>query len=147
MAIHTLNLNRIMKLAIQFPASVHILLEMAINTVHPLLRMNVFQVNRLLRAATLIIGRRRADTRHGYYTIELVRCIPWNHVIVLIQEVSFAILLENGPEDPSMSMIIRKLCMRKLRVQLADSCQEFKIAPVPSQRGLFRIRGKNCKRF
>jgi len=52
--IHAVNLNGIARLAVEFPIAVAILFEVAVDTMHSLLKMNVVQVDGFLKLVGIV---------------------------------------------------------------------------------------------
>ena len=61
-----------------------------------------------------------------------------------IEQIAFAVLLENGPEYPPVTIEVRELGVLQLRVQVADLLEKFRVAPVASQRRPSGLRSRIC---
>src|SRR3954447_14771596 len=87
---------------------------------HPFFKMDIFQVNRLLKLFGII--RRYQGP-------------------VLIEQVAFAIALEDRAEDPSVAMEVAKLRVLEFAVEFgrADLLQEVEIRPQAARCRAFRI--------
>jgi len=106
------------RLAVKFAVAMHVGQKVTVHAVHPLGQVNVFKMD-------------------GFG--ELLRSVVRNDVIIQIQQIAPAVLLEHRAEDPAMPVIIRELRLLELRIQLGDLFQEIEIAPQPSSGGGFRI--------
>ena len=85
----------IARLAIKHPVAMNIDIEMAIRALHPVGEMHIFQV-------------------HGF--AELLQIVVVDLVFVDIEQIPFAIVFEDGPENPAMTVIISKLSVFQLRI-------------------------------
>ena len=56
-----------------------------------------------------------------------------------IEQIAFAILLEDGAEDPAVAVIIGELRVLELRIQFRDLLQEIQVAPKPARGRRLRI--------
>ena len=86
----------------------HVAQEMAVHALHPVLEMDVFQVDGLL---------------------PLVRVVRSNLVVVEVEHVAVPVLLEDGLEHPAVAVVIGELRVLELGVQLGDFFQEIKVFP------------------
>src|SRR5262245_38140497 len=98
--------------------AVAILLEVAVDAVHALVEMDVGQVDGFL---------------------ELLRVFEIYFVIVLVQPVAFAIVLEDGAVDPAVAVEIGELGLLVAAVEVAYVTQEFGVAPLAFERSGFGI--------
>src|SRR6266446_971784 len=80
MAIHAVDLDGVARLAVEFAVAVTVLLEVAVHTMHPLFKVDVLEVYRLL---------------------ELLRIVEGNNLVVRVEQVALAVVLEDSAEDPS----------------------------------------------
>src|SRR3989475_6447010 len=110
-------------LAVNFSVAVIVLSEMAIVALHPLFQMNVSEV---------------------YGFAETVGIVEGNLLAVLIEPVSFAVVIENSAEDPAMAVEISKLRSLQLLVEFgtAGFFQKVFIVPEAANRGALRIAHK-----
>ena len=88
--IHAVDLDRVPGLSIQFSIAVTVLLKVAIDAMHSLFQMNIFQVHSLR---------------------EFVRIIERNLLIFRIEKIALAIMLEDRAKNPSVTMKVGKLCI------------------------------------
>ena len=56
-----------------------------------------------------------------------------------IEQVAFAIVFEDGAEDPAVAVIIGELGVLQLRIQFRDLLEKIRIAPKPTRGRRFRI--------
>ena len=91
---------------------------MAVRALHALRQMRVLEMNRLR---------------------ELHRVIVRDVIVVEVQQVALAVLLEHRAKDPAVPVIIRELRLLQLGIQLGDLLQELHIAPQPARCRRFRI--------
>ena len=87
--------GRVARLAVEHAVAVHIDIEMAIDALHSVREMHVFQMN--------CLG-------------EFLRIIVRDLVVVEIEQVAFAIVFEDRAKDPAVSVIIGKLRVLQLRI-------------------------------
>src|SRR6266849_3439096 len=87
-AIDAVDLNCVSRLSIQLSIPVTILGEMTVNAMHSLFQVNVLQM---------------------HCPPEFVRIIGRNYIVLLIEQIALAVLLVNRPENPAMTMEVRKL--------------------------------------
>src|ERR671912_283069 len=97
MAVDAINLDRVSRLAVELAVAVIVLVEMAIDALHPTLEVDVLEVN-------------------GFS--ELLRVIVRNNLVVGVEELAFAIALVHGAENPAMAVEIGELRVIELRVEL-----------------------------
>src|SRR6266568_1397483 len=95
-------------LTVEIAVAMHIGKKMAIDALHASVQMNIFEMDRF-----------------G----ELLRRIRRNNLIIQIQQVAFAVLLENSAENPAVPMIVGELRVLQFRIQLGNLFQEIQIAP------------------
>ena len=153
-AVRALDLDRGADLAVELGVTVNILNEMAIDAVHPLLKVNVELVHG--QAVTLGFGaiecsllrgrrvpgsialfqlRRQADRLHQGRGGAIPDGLP-----AVVQQVSLSILLEHGAKDPTMAVIVGELGVACPRIQIGDFFQKGRVGPVPPRRGLVGVR-------
>src|SRR5271155_1043063 len=120
MAIHAINFNGVARFSVEFSIAVTVLFEMAVNTMHSLFQMDVLQVDSLF---------------------ELVRIIERNLVVLSIQKISFAIVLESLPENPSVAMEVFELSVLEVFVEFRRPrlLEEVHVGPVAANRSPLRI--------
>ena len=108
MAIDAIDRRRVARLAVELAVSVHVLFEMAISALHSVCEMDVFQVDRFR---------------------ELVRIVVRDFVIGKIEQVAFAIVLEDRAENPAVPVVIGELRMFEFRIQLRNAIEKILVAP------------------
>src|SRR5713101_981767 len=96
MAIHAVYLDGVACLAVEFAVAVAVLLEVAVHAMHPLFKVDVLEVYRLL---------------------ELLRIVEGNNLVVRVEQVALAVVLEDSAEDPSVTMEVGKLRVLKLLIE------------------------------
>ena len=123
-AIHAIDLDGVARLSVEFAVAVAVLLEVAVDAVHSFFQMDVFEVHRLL---------------------ELVGIVEWNYLVVLVEQVAFAIVLEDGAEDPAMTVEVGELGVLQLLVELgrAGLLQEVRVGPEAANGGALGIARLN----
>ncbi len=89
--------GRVARLAVKLAVAVDVDFEMAIDALHAAREMDVFQMHRF-----------------G----EFLRIVVRDLVVVQIEQVAFAILLEDGAEDPAVAVVVGELRVLQLRIQL-----------------------------
>ena len=112
-AIDALDRRRVARLAVELAVAVHVDVEMAIDALHAVREMDVLEVHRLR---------------------ELLRIVVRDLVVLEVEQVAFAILLEDGAEDPAVAVVVGELRVLQLRIQLRDSLEEIQIAPQAARR-------------
>ena len=95
MAIDAIDGRGIARLAVKHAVSVDILFEMAVRALHPVREMDILQVNGLR---------------------ELLRIAVRDFVVVEIEKIAFAIVLEDGAENPAMAVVIGELSVLQFRI-------------------------------
>ncbi len=113
-AIHAVDLDRRPRLGVQAAVAVVVLLEVAVHAVHPLLEVDVLQVDGFL---------------------ELLRVVVLDDAALRIEQVALAVALEHGAEDPSVAVEVGELGGLELGVQRSDVVEELGIGPEPPERG------------
>src|SRR5439155_27133013 len=96
----------------------HVGKKMAIDALHAAVQVNILEVD-------------------GFS--ELLRSISRNNLVIQIQEVAFAVLLEDSAENPAMPMIVGELRVLEFRIQLGNLFQKIEIAPQTPSGSSFRI--------
>src|ERR1043166_3076583 len=94
-ALKRIDRGPVARFAIKLPVAVHIFLEMAVRALHSVREVDVFEVNRL-----------------G----EFIRIVVWNLVVAQIEQIAFAIVLEDRAENPAVAVVIGKLGVLQLRI-------------------------------
>ena len=107
-AVLAADLQGVAVLAVDQPVAVGVLGEVAIRAVHPLLQMDVLQVDRLLEPVGIVEG---------------------DDAVLGIQEIPLAVLLVDGAEDPAVAVVVGELGVLESRVELRDLGQEFRLGP------------------
>ena len=87
-AIDALDGRRGARFAVKHSVAVHIHVEMAIDALHAVREMHVFQMNRLGKFLRIVVS---------------------DDVVVEIEQVAFAIVFEDGAENPAVTVIIGEL--------------------------------------
>ncbi len=87
-AIHAIDLNGVARFSVEFAVAVAVLLEVAVDAVHSFFQMDVFEVHGLL---------------------ELVGIVKRDLLVVLIQQVAFAVVLEHRAENPAVAVEVGEL--------------------------------------
>ena len=121
-AIHAIDLDGVTRFSVEFAVAVAVLLEVAVDAVHSLFQMDVFEVHRLP---------------------ELVGIVERNRLVILIEQVAFAIVLECCAENPAMAVEVGKLGVLQLAVELgrAGFLQEVRVdhRPRTAERSGLRV--------
>ena len=117
-AIDALDRRRVARLAVELAVAVHVHFEMAIDALHSLREMDVLQVNRLR---------------------EFLRIVVRDFVVAQIEQIAFAVLLEDRAKHPAVAVIVGKLRVLQLRIQLRHFLEKIQVAPQPARGRGFRI--------
>src|SRR5882762_7781281 len=119
-AIHTIDFDRGTRLAVDFSVAVIVLSKMTIIALHPFFKMDVRKVDCFA---------------------ETIRVVKGNLPAVLVQPVPFAVVIEDGPENPAMAVEIGELRGLQLLVEFgtAHILEEFFVAPEAADCRAFRI--------
>ena len=107
-AIDAIDRRGVARLAIELAVAVHVHFEMAIRALHPFRQMHVLQVDRLR---------------------EFLRIVVRDFVVAQIEQIAFAIVLEDGAEDPAVAVIIGELRVLELRIQFRNLVEKLLVAP------------------
>ena len=118
MAIDAIDRRRVARLAIELPVAVHIVFEMAIHALHAMRQVHVLQVNGLR---------------------EFVRIVVRDFVVAQVEQIAFAIVLEDGAKNPAVAVVIGKLGVLQLRIQFRDFVEKLLVAPETARGGGLRI--------
>ena len=70
---------------------------------------------------------------------EFLRIVVRDLVVVEVEQVAFAILLEDRAENPAVAVVIGELRVLQLRIQLRDFVEKILVAPEPARRGRLGI--------
>ena len=127
MAIDALDFDRRTDLAVEFGVPMSILIEVAIDTVHPAFGVDVHEVYRdavsLLAMDFLkLIGR-----LHGCHKIRGRRSLELRAGV--IEQIPLTVLLEDRAKYPAVAMKVGKLRMLEERIEFADAIEELWIPP------------------
>ena len=95
MAIDAVDRCRIARLAIKLPVSMHIYFEMAIRALHSMREMDVLQVDCLRKLVGIVVR---------------------DLVVAEIEQIAFAIVLEDRAKNPAMPVVIGKLGVLELGI-------------------------------
>ena len=96
MAIDAIDLDCVARFSVKLAVAVAVLLEVAVNAVHPFFEMNVFEVHGLPK---------------------FVGIVERDRLVVFIEQVALAIVLEDRAEDPSMTVEVAELGVLQLLVE------------------------------
>src|SRR5262249_13758414 len=99
-AIGARDLDGIARLAVELAVAVRILLEVAVNAVHALFEVDVFQVDSL--GEFLWIGSR-------------------NDAAILVEQISLAVALEHRAENPAVAVKVGELGVLQILVELGGA--------------------------
>src|SRR5262249_3495282 len=85
------------------------------------------------------------DVLQVYGFLEFLRIVGGNNVVVFVEQASFAVVLINGAENPTVRMEICELGFVELGVEFgtADLVKEINIAPKAASGGAFRVANPN----
>ncbi len=161
MAVAALDLDGRADLAVELGVAVHVLDEVAIDAVHPLLQVDVELVDRDPIAPRLGAIERGLLGRGGIAgAIALLQLGGQPHgrhqrrgrlvghgLAAVVEQLPVPILLEHGAEDPAVAVEVGELRVPRLRVQLGDPFQKRRVGPVPPRRRLVRIRHHRAGEF
>ena len=113
--IDAIDFDRVAGFAVELAVAVAVLLEVAVDAVHPFFQMDVFEVHRFL---------------------ELIGIVERDLLVVLVEQVAFAVVLEDGAEDPAMAVEVGKLRVLQLPVEFgrAGFLQELGVRPQAANR-------------
>ena len=119
-AIDAIDLDGVARFAVELAVAVAVLLEVAVDAVHALFEMDVLEVHRLP---------------------ELVGIFERDRLVVFVEQVALAIVLEDGAEDPAVAVEVGELGVLQLLVELgrAGFLQEIRVGPEAADRGAFGI--------
>ena len=100
-------------LVVQVSVTVRVLPEVAVDTMHALLKVNVVEMNRLL---------------------ELVSIIRRNDVSLRVKQIAFSISFEDFAKHPAVTMKVAKLSILQLAVEFwcPGLSQKVQVRPVPA---------------
>ena len=124
MTIDAVDLDGVTRLAIELAIAMAVLLEVAVDTVHPFFKMNVLQMHSLL---------------------ELVGSVERDRFIAAVEQSAFAIVLEHCAENPSVTMEVGELRVLQLLVELCRAClfQKCRIRPQAPNGRTLRVPALN----
>ena len=92
-AIDAIDLDGGARFAVELAVAVAVLLEVAVDAVHALVEVDVLQVDGLL---------------------ELVGIVEGDCLVVLVEQVALAVVLEDGAEDPAVAVVVGELRVLEL---------------------------------
>ena len=107
-AVLAADLQGVAVLAVEQPVAVGVLGEVAVRAVHPLLEVDVLEMDRLPEAVGIVEGD---DPVPG------------------VEEVALAVLLVDGAEDPAVAVVVGELGVLEGGVELRDPGQELRLGP------------------
>ena len=112
-AIHAVDLHRVARLAVELAIAVAVLLEVTVDAVHALFQMDIFQVHCLPKLVGIVEGDR---------------------LVVGVEQVALAIVLEDSAKDPSVTVEVGKLRVLQLLVEFrrAGSFQKCRYRTKPA---------------
>ena len=110
--------------AVDFVRAVVVLRVVAVNAVHPLFEMYVFQVNSLAGRAVVL---------------EEIGVVIRDDVVVPVEIPALPVQLVNASEHPAVAVVVGDLHVAHLRVELADLEQRFWVAPESARGCLFGV--------
>ena len=119
MAVHTADLYGVARLAVELAVAVDVLRVVAVDALHPLFKVDVFEMHRL---AERIAG-------------------VGQQVAVLIEQVTMAVALVDRAEDPAVGVEVSELRVLQIGVEggRADLLEELRVAPVAARRRALRV--------
>ena len=97
MAIHAIDLNRVPRLPVKLAVAMAVLFKMAIDAVHALFKMNVLEMDSL---------------------VKFLRIIERDRLVFAVQQRTLAIVLEGRAENPAVAVEVGKLCVLEFVVEL-----------------------------
>jgi hypothetical protein len=108
MAVDTHDRGRSAGLDVEKTVAVGVVEEMAIDALHPECEVNVFKVNCLA---------------------EFVLVVMIDFIALEREQIALAVFFEHGTKHPPVTMVVRKLGVRELRVELGGFFEKIYIAP------------------
>ena len=158
MAIPACDFNRRPDFAIQFRIAVHVIPEVAVDTMHALFQMNVQLMHGrptvclfefFLGPGNLCANRRVVPVAIPIQVRDMFGFLDAPHPILgrgfgnriaeVVQWNAFAILLEHRGEYPTVSVEVGELCVSHLRIETGNIGQEVRIRPLAANRRAFGI--------
>ena len=126
------DLDRRADFAVQLRVAVRVLFEVAIDAVHPFLKMDIHEMHRdaVLRLAAVGMQHRVVELRGG---------LVFDDAIFVVEQSALAIFLEDRFEDPAVAVEVGELRVLEFRVEVGGLIEEFGIGPVPFGGGLVGI--------
>ena len=127
MAIDALDLDSRAHFAIEFCVPVSVLIEVAVDAVHPLFHVDIHHMNRhtiaLFPMDLLKLFRRRycGHQIFGRWAFHCFSC--------MVKQLSCSVFFENGPVNPSMPMEVCKLSVLQFWVEVAHIVKKLWITP------------------
>jgi hypothetical protein len=95
MAIDAIDRRRVSWLAEELSIAMHVFFEMAVRALHSMRQMHILQLNCLR---------------------EFVRIVLGDFVVAQIEQITFAIVFEDCPENPAVTVVIGKLGVLEFRI-------------------------------
>ena len=120
MSVDAVDFDRVSHLAVELAVAMHVLFKMSIDTMPTAFEVNVLQMDRYA-------GRRSFLGRSGAKRDRLPEFFGRNridHGTIVVKKVPLAILLEDRPEQPTVSVKIRKLRLFQFLVEGAGFFEE-----------------------
>ena len=149
---------------LQSVVAVHVLDEVAVDAVHPLLHVDVHEVDGVARAARrdLVLGLpRRQGAGHG--VVEALLAVKLavavgpvdrrgqlrgtrgaDGVAGVVAQFADAVLLEDRAEGPAVAVEVGEVLLRQLRVQLREFRDELRVRQLAPRRRLVRVSGQRA---
>ena len=118
MAVYALDGRRGARFPVKQAVAVRVDVEVAVHALHPVREMFVLEMNGL-----------------G----EFLRIVGRDDVFVAVAQIAFAVVLEDGAENPAVPVIIGELRVRQFRIQLRNFFEKIQVAPKPARGGGFGI--------
>ena len=123
MAVDAHDRRIVARLTVEKSVSVDLDLDVAVDALHPLLNVDVVEVNGIFEIA------------------------EGDLVVIQVEKVAFAIVLEDGAEHPAVAVIVRKLRVLEERVEFRGLFEEIAIAPEAPRGGRFRVAARRQHQF
>ena len=119
-AVYAIDLDRVAGFAVELAVTVAVLLEMAVDALHAFFQVNVLEVDGLL---------------------EFVGIIEGDRLVFGVEQRAFAVVLENGAEDPAVAVEVSELSVLQLLVEFgcANFLKKIDIRPEAANGGAFGI--------
>ena len=105
----------------------HILRKMAIDAMHPLLDMDIHQVDRHTVHMDALRGRQLLKSHGGHQVLG-----PWvgNDIARMVEQVPLAVLAKHSAKRPAVSMKVAELRMFCFGIQFREMIEKLRIGEV-----------------